>query len=184
MAYGIDFLFLVGQQGELVEGQLRLEQEAYAAFFAKSPRLKKKFIKGMAEVGLAVTEQDDAVMVEQYTVSRYDAGSQGIGGSVCATDAGELGQVSVCTLRFPGAWMRTTNRMRWMCCKQRFRLRSMTHIIDLHHDLAEMAYKPTSKIDGIFGWKIQYQGNRKIKASPFFEFEYDERLRTSACYAR
>jgi hypothetical protein len=49
--------------------------------------------------------------------------------------------------------------------------------LELHHVLSEMAYLPTIKIDGIFAWRIQYQGRRSIKSTPFFEFEYDERLK-------
>jgi hypothetical protein len=52
------------------------------------------------------------------------------------------------------------------------------HAAKLHHLLSEMAYKPTLEISGPSEWRIQYQGHRKIKATPFFEFEYDERLKS------
>ena len=54
MAYGIDYLYLVGKRGVSVNRRLRLDKEEYASFFAKSPRVKRKFLKGMEEVGLTV----------------------------------------------------------------------------------------------------------------------------------
>ena len=67
MAHGVDFLYLVGQQGVLVNSHLRLGKEDYASFFAKSPRVKRKFLTGMESVGLAVSEEDGAVMVGYAT---------------------------------------------------------------------------------------------------------------------
>jgi hypothetical protein len=49
------------------------------------------------------------------------------------------------------------------------------HAVALHHILAEMAYVPAIDIGGVHNWRIQYQGKRAIKATPLFEFEYDER---------
>ena len=50
-------------------------------------------------------------------------------------------------------------------------------VVELHHALGETAYMPILKIAGVFEWRIQCQGKRAIKATPFFEFEYDERQR-------
>jgi hypothetical protein len=63
LAVGVEYLYHVGQQGTPVEGQLRLAQDDYASFFAKSPRVKQKLVKGMGEVGLTVTEQDGAMTI-------------------------------------------------------------------------------------------------------------------------
>ncbi|MBN1579921.1 MAG: hypothetical protein JXA89_04410 [Anaerolineae bacterium] len=52
------------------------------------------------------------------------------------------------------------------------------HVVNLHHALAEMAYTPALNIGGVSEWRIQYQGKRAVKATPFFEFEYDERQKS------
>jgi len=63
MDHGIDFLWLLGRQGALVGEGLRLSREDYADYFAKSPRVKRKMLKGMAAAGLTVSELEDAVMI-------------------------------------------------------------------------------------------------------------------------
>ena len=53
MEFGIDFLWLLGRQGALVRDGLRLSREDYATYLAKSPRVKRKMLRGMAAVGQA-----------------------------------------------------------------------------------------------------------------------------------
>ena len=45
----------------------------------------------------------------------------------------------------------------------------------LHEFFLGLGYKPEFKIYGIFGWEVQYQGKRQIKASPLLRIEYSER---------
>jgi hypothetical protein len=49
------------------------------------------------------------------------------------------------------------------------------HAVELHTTLTGMGYQASLEIAGAHNWRVQYQGKRAIKSSPFFEYEYDER---------
>lgn len=176
MAYGIGFLYLAGCQGVLANGHLQLPKDDYAAFFAKSPRVKHKFLKGIEAVGLTVSEGDDAVFVgnEQYPnmMLALKALAQ-----ACQHRVNErmgkylFARCDYCALDMdyrPDA----LHVLQSVVSPAEFE-----RAVKLHHTLEGMAYAPALVIDGISGWKIQYQGQRAIKATPFFEVEYDERLK-------
>ena len=52
---------------------------------------------------------------------------------------------------------------------------SYENAINIHQTLSEMSYTSAISFGSVHEWKIQYKGKRKIKSTPFFEFEYDER---------
>jgi hypothetical protein len=47
----------------------------------------------------------------------------------------------------------------------------------LHQYFVDRKYTPSVAIRGVEYWMVQYQGSRKIKSTPFFQVEYQERYR-------
>jgi hypothetical protein len=174
MAYGIDFLYFVGQQGALVNRHLRLDKEDYASFFAKSPRVKRKFIDGMQKVGLTVSEQDDAMVVGNTHYPNMMLALKALA-EACGQRADvRMGKYLFARCDFralePDYQPDVLDMLRTVISPSAYE-----HVVELHHALVEMAYVPILRIGGVFEWRVQYQGKRAIKASPFFELEYDER---------
>jgi hypothetical protein len=174
MALGIDFLYLVGQQGILDKRYVRLSQEDYAAFFAKSPRVKHKLVRGMKEVGLTVSEQDGAMWVDNTHYPNMMLALKTLA-EACEQHADARMSrflFARCDVRAldPDYQPDMLEVLRTVMSPA-----ESERAVKLHHALAELAYVPVLKIDSVSSWRIQYQGKRAIKATPFFEFEYDER---------
>jgi hypothetical protein len=47
--------------------------------------------------------------------------------------------------------------------------------VELHNTLTGMEYQASLEVAGPHNWRVQYQGNRAVKSTAFFEYEYDER---------
>ena len=47
----------------------------------------------------------------------------------------------------------------------------------LHEYFTDKKYQAIVEIAGVYGWTVKYQGSRKIKATPFFQVDYQERCR-------
>jgi hypothetical protein len=174
LAVGVEYLYHVGQQGTPVEGQLRLVQEDYAAFFAKSPRVKQKLVKGMGEVGLTVSEQDDGIVIDNTHHPHMMPALKALTKACAQRDDERLANLlfARCDFRALDAAYQpdALELLRTALSPTEF-----DRAVELHHGLLEMAYVPTLGIGGVYNWRIQYQGKRAIKTTPFFEFEYDER---------
>lgn len=176
MEFGIDFLWLLGRQGALVRDGLRLSREDYATYLAKSPRVKRKMLRGMAAVGLTVSELDGAVMIAN---THYP------------TMMPALKALAVACLRFDDE--RMAKLLFTRCDFRTFELDYQPDVLDvlrtavssseyeqaveLHNALVGMAYAPSLGVGGAHDWSIRYQGRRAVKSTPFFEFQYDERRR-------
>jgi hypothetical protein len=176
MAYGVDFLYFVGQQGSLQDCHLRLDRKDYDSFFAKSPRVKRRIIKGMGKVGLTASEREDAVMIGN---THYPHMMPAL--TTLADACRQRSDKRMGTLLFARCDFRALDRdyqpdaldmLRTAVASSEFE-----HIIALHHALLEMGYAPRLRVGSISDWRIQYQGKRAIKATPLFEIEYDERLK-------
>jgi hypothetical protein len=177
MAHGIDFLYLVGQRGAWVNRHLRLTKEDYASFFAKSPRVKHKFLKGMQEVGLTVSEQDESMIAGNTQYPNMMLALKALAEACLQRDDKNLSRFLFARCDFGALDMDyqpdALDVLRTATSPSEY-----DHAVELHHILAEMAYVPVLKIGHVWDWKIQYQGKRAIKATPFFEFEYDDRQKS------
>jgi hypothetical protein len=171
---GVEYLSHIAQQGTCTEGQLRLAQGDYASFFAKSPRVKQKLVRGMGEVGLVVTEQDGAMLIGNSQHPHMMLALKTLAEACAKRDDTKLGAFlfARCDLRALDAEFEpdALDLLRTALSPTEFQ-----RAVELHRSLAEMVYVPALDIDGVHGWRIQYQGKRAIKTTPFFEFEYDER---------
>lgn len=174
MEYGIDFLYLIGKQGVLVDGNLHLDHQDAIAFFAKNPRVKRKFLKGMESVGLFLSEQDTEVVVSNPHYPHMMQALKKLA-ETCAHYADQrLGRFLFTRCDFRAL---NTDFQPDILDLQRHVLSSSSFksALQLHQNISKMFYVPTLNMGGVSEWRIQYQGNKKIKATPFLEFEYDKR---------
>jgi hypothetical protein len=174
MEYGIDFLLLTGEKGQLGDGNLILDSQDYTGFFVKNPRVKHKFLQGLQQVGLTITEQEKAISVSNPHYPYMMPALKTLAEACAKINDDRLGKFlfSRCDFRILDADYRpdVLDILQHVTSPHAY-----TTIKALNHTLGEMSYVPTLNIGSIHDWRIQYQGNRKIKSTPFFEFEYDER---------
>ncbi|MCG7851988.1 MAG: hypothetical protein MIO92_05645, partial [Methanosarcinaceae archaeon] len=177
MEYGIEFLYLIGNHGQLVDGNLHLSRQLTEAFFAKNPRVKRKFLKGMESAGLTVMDQDDGIIVRNIQYPRMMAALKSLAEACSRNSDSRVGRFlfSCCDFQVLKADFqpKISDMLRHVLSSSTYE-----RMLQLHEIMFDMSYVPTLNFGGISDWWIQYQGDRKIKSSPFLEFEYDERLKS------
>jgi hypothetical protein len=176
MDHGIDFLWLLSRQGSLVGEGLQLSREDYAAYLAKSPRVKRKMLRGMAAVGLTLTEADDGVMIANAHYPAMMPAFKALAEACLRLDDERLIRFlfTRCDFRVldAGYGPDVLDVLRTAVSPSEYEL-----AVELHNALVGMAYVPSLRVGGAYEWRIPYQGRRAVKSTPFFEFEYEERRR-------
>ena len=174
MGHGLDFVYLAGQQGKVVDRGLEMGREDYDAFLSKNARAKRKSLDGLREVGLGVDEEDGVIRVTNTRYPHMMPALQALVKACQARDDKAAQQMlfARCDLRAlePDYWPEALDVLRAVMPSSAYE-----HAVRLHHMLGEMGYKPNLRFANVFDWKVEYQGSRKIKSTPFFEFEYDDR---------
>ena len=174
MEFGLAFLALIGNKSTLDNRHIHLHKQDYSSFFNKSPRVKRKFIKGMETVGLLVREKENMVVLENIQYPNIMLSLLALAKACAQYENDRIGKfiLSRCDFKVlkPDYVPSVIDLLKTVLPQE-----ELENAVEIHQNLSEMSYQPTLNIGGIHEWRIQYQGNRKIKSTPFFEFEYDER---------
>lgn len=171
--YGLDFLFLLGQQGTLAGQTVQLEHDAYAAFLTKQPRVKKAFLKGMEAVGLSISETANGIEVQNIRYSEMMPALQVLA-QACAQNADEY----VRKFHFARCDFKALDPQYQLSVLDFLRMYSSSeyqHAVEIHTMLTGMGYTPTYTHAEVCDWEIKYQGKRAVKATPLFQFQYSIR---------
>lgn len=173
---GMDFLYLAGKEGQLDGQDLVLPLETCAAYIKRS-KSSKKFLQGLEGVGLAVTTAANCVVLHNDRYPKMMLALK-ILAEGCARYTGEnerLGSFlfARCDFRADGVY-----RPDAMELYRIFTPAELEHITQLHDYFMQRGFTLEYQISDIFSWEVKYQGNKKIKATPLFQIEYQDRYRT------
>lgn len=169
---GLDFLQAAGMRGTLQDTALIFDQNAVMTAL-KKPKTLKKFIQGLTNAGLRLEENDgQAVLTNTLYPAMMPALKALAQGCDQVADERE-GKFYFARCDFqvlkPGYRIQATD----LYCI--FNPADVAHLEQLHHFFLQKNYKPIVSIAGPFAWNVQYQGNKKIKSTPLFQVEYQER---------
>jgi hypothetical protein len=169
IATGLDFLMQAGTKGSLEEGALRLEN--YAATLEQSG-VKKKYLAGLDATGLAIALNGDRAV---FTSSRFAAmmpALQALATRCAAYPDQNLGRFlfACCDFRALGGY-----KPQALDLYRAFDDPARERVTDLHAYFSDQSYKTEIGIHAPFAWNVKYQGDRKIKATPLFQVDYDDR---------
>jgi hypothetical protein len=174
MATAVDYLYHAGRHGTRVADKLRLSQDDYASFFAKSPRVKRKLVQGMQSVGLTVSEQEDGVLIGNTTYTQMMPALGALSQACAQRDDQRLAATLFARCDFRALDAGFEPDLLTML-QTALTPTEYDRAVELHNTLTGMDYQASLEIAGVHNWRVQYQGNRTIKSSAFFEYEYDER---------
>jgi len=174
LAYAIDFLWLLAVKATPVDEGLQLSAEDYAAFLGKGPRVKRKVLKGMEDVGLSLAEAGGCVVAANGAYPAMMSGLQALGEACAQREDERLAKFLFARCDFraldPGYGPEPLDMLRASLSPSEYE-----HAVALHHRLGEMVYVPSLRLSDAGEWQVQYQGRRAVKSTPFFEFDYDGR---------
>jgi hypothetical protein len=166
---GLEFLFLAGLEG-IVEGELmRIADEDW---LLKTSKVEKKFTQGLDELGVSLRTQGGAVCLEAPRFPGMLAVLKALAQACAKIAPPHVGrfQFARCDLRaLDGYSPQPTDLLRSLGGENTRRS------LMLHEYFIGRNYIPLIGIHSPSQWLIQYQGDRKVKSTPLFQFDYDER---------
>lgn len=167
---GLDFLMLAGIQGQLENQDLILEDFPAAA---KASGIGPKFLQGLASSGLriALSGARSVLSSREYPAMMAALKTLALG---CAEHESErMGKFHFARCDFKAGTPAYDPDV--LELYRAFGPVDYSHVAQLHAFFSAKGYKTSLEIGRSFAWVVKYQGNRKIKATPLFQVEYEER---------
>jgi hypothetical protein len=170
---GLDFLRAAGQEGLLQGGNLVFDQEAYSGLI-KAAKIGQKFLQGLEGAGLTVNKTSTHVVLSNPRFPGMMPALKMLSHACQQYESENIRQFHFARCDFralePGYSVQAMDLFSIFSAQVFERLEA------LHEFMISMNYKPNCNIYGIFAWEVKYQGDRKIKGSPLFQVEYQERF--------
>lgn len=167
---GLDFLMLAGVCGRLKEWALILDD--YPATI-KDSAIKPKFLKGLGSSGLMITLSGDQAVLTSPQFPAMLPALKTLALGCAAFKAERIGKFHFARCDFRALDPHYEPDV--LELYQLFRLEEFERLSRLHTFFSAKGYKTSLDVGGPFAWTVKYQGNRKIKASPFFQVTFEER---------
>jgi hypothetical protein len=168
----LDFLIGAGVQGRLVGERLVLDQ---GADLVKQARVARKFLAGLESAGLAVTPEKDGLTLQNSQFPGMLPALQELANACTRFPRQQENQFHFARCDFgalqPGYGPQPMDLYR------DFAGADLPRLTALHEFFTGLGYHTTGGISEPFFWIVQYQGDRKIKSTPFFQVEYQDRYR-------
>lgn len=170
---GLAFLMEAGLNGRLDGQRLLLTPTQFAAALQK-PKPGRAFLRGLAGVGLVVDEGPEQAALRCPRYPAAPAGLQALAQACAAVTPANLGRFLFARCDF-GA-LRPGYRPAVLDMYAVFGPEMQARLAHLHDFFTARGYQAALEIAGVFAWNVKYQGSRKIKSSPLFQVEYQDRM--------
>jgi hypothetical protein len=169
IAAGLDFLILTGIQGTSEQGVLIVDD--YPGLIKQS-RVGKKFMIGLEKTGLVISQAKSTGVIENRSFPEMMPALQALAKACAAYDSAQVGR-----FLFAGCDFRALQGYQPQAADlyRVFEGEDYARAAELHTYFSDRHYKTEIGIGGTFAWTVKYQGDRKVKASPLFQVEYEER---------
>jgi hypothetical protein len=169
IAAGLEFLILAGSQGKL-QGEALVVENASALI--KQAKVKTAFLEGFSRAGLQVSMTGDTAVLASSDYPEMMPALAALAASCARFDPPNVGrfQFARCDLNaMRGSLPQVEDLYR------AFEGQDYDRAIRLHEYFVRQNYKVILTINGLTGWLAQYQGDRKVKSSPLYQVQYDDR---------
>ena len=169
---GLDFLLAAGVDGHLDGDSLVLAEGSQAI---KQSKIGRKFLQGLETAGLTVATADERVTLHN---SRFPAMMPAL--QVLANACARYPRHQETLFHFARCDFRA---LQPGFCPQPMDFYRETAGADLprltvlHEFFTGLGYHTIYGVSEPFYWSVEYQGDRKIKATPLLQVEYQERFR-------
>jgi len=173
VAAGLDFLMMAGIQGRLDGGGLVVDG---GSALVKQSKVSKAFLHGMDCVGLRLAlVKDQGTLVNGMYPTMMPA-LQALARSCAGYENDRVGKLmfAACDFRALNGYLPQAEDLIRV-----FDGEDYERAAKLHGYFTGKNYKTEIGIGGPFAWNVKYQGDRKVKASPLFQIDYEERYARS-----
>ncbi len=172
IAKALEFLMLAGVKGTLTQHDLAITESEYAAFLGKSKPLKT-MLAGMESAGLAIHLQEGSASLSSDRFPKMFLALKYLAQACAANSDVKDGRFSFARCEFRA--LQPGYKVQVLDIFHVIQGEDYRHLEELHQFFVERGYKIEANFYNHYGWEVTYQGDRKIKASPWFEVHYEER---------
>jgi len=167
------FLMAAALNGRVEGGLLRLGPEEAAALKKSKPL--RAFLQGMQPAGLALVEGEPPALACERFAAMLPAW-QSLAAACAQHPSPELGRFHFARCDFRA--LRKDHRPEALELYRVFGAEDYARLAELHAYYTRNGYKPEVHVHDVAAWLVQYQGNKKIKSTPLFQIEYQDRYRS------
>jgi hypothetical protein len=164
---GLDFLMLAGIHGVFEGNAFFLEE--YGSWVKKS-NISPKFSQGLETAGLLRHENSGRLESTQFP--EMMPALQALAKSCSEYKSDTLGKFQFGRCDFRALQQYSPEAIDLY---RVFEGEDYARTTELHQYFDEKNFKTQCDIHGPSAWVVKYQGNRKVKATPLFQIEYEER---------
>jgi hypothetical protein len=172
IARGLDFLARAGQEGQLVGQDLALDS---GAELVKQTKVGKKFLLGLETAGLAILPEGDRLVLRNSQFPAMMTALQALAKACAQYTSPRAGRFHFARADFRA--LQPDYCPQALDLYRDFAGDDLPRLTQLHEFFGGLGYQPTTEISEPFAWNVDYQGNRKIKATPLLQVLYAERYR-------
>lgn len=171
IAQGLDFLLAAGTWGRL-DGQDLLIVPWDEATYLPKPRTARKFLEGMAPLGLALTVSGDRAVLRNTRFPAMMPALQAMAQRCSQHADPQMGRFHFDRCDYKALAQDEPEPLEMY---RIFNAADFERIAELHAFFTGRGYKPIIEVHGVSAWVVKYQGKRTVKASPLFQVEFQDR---------
>ena len=172
---GLDCLMEVGKVGGIQGDTLSVKQTDYSALYGNVKNKRQTLTAFLEGAGFHIQEGGERVMLVQEKHPGMLPALKALASACAGYSDVKLGKFNFARCDFralDGKFHPGPQDLYRVFVPEDFE-----KVRELDEYLSGLGYKPEFQIYGGHGWEVQYQGKRKIKASPLVRVEYSERFR-------
>lgn len=171
----LDFLMHAGKSGTLAGAALHVSLDETLAGMKRS-RNTMKFLQGMRLAGLIIIEDAQAWRLENTRFPAMMSALQALARVCAAHPQANIGRLNFARCDFQ-ALTRPDYEPDVLALYRAFNETDARQLGVLHAFFTERGYHTELGMGGKFDWVVKYQGNKKVKSTPLFQVEHQERYR-------
>ena len=168
----LDFLMAAGKTGSLAGDDLVIDPATSEGYFKKA-RSAKKFLPGLAALGLGVNVTPEMTVLTCRQFPAMMPALQALAAACAMVPDERAGRFYFARCDFKA--LKKGYTVDPLDLYGIYNPADFEHAAQLHEFFTGLGYKTEVTIAGVEYWNVKYQGNRKIKASPLFQMDFDER---------
>ncbi len=168
---GMDFLRLAGLHGTMDEHGLVLED---ASGIIRQSGMKKNFLSGLEATGLVFSHLEELTRLTYPGFPAMMPALKALAASCSAYADEKQGRFMFLTSDFRALCGYTPRAMDLYCAFSGWEYEMVS---DLHRYFEDRNFKTIIAIHAPHAWVVKYQGDRKVKNTPLFQIDYEERYR-------
>ncbi len=169
IAAGLDFLLLAGVRGSPADQALRVEG---LAELLKQCKIGRQFVQGLARAGLTVQTDGGAAELRSAQFPHMLPALHALANGCAAYQNEWMGKFQFSRCDFRALQQAEPDAPELY---RVFGEEVCSRLMRLHQYFSQRNYRAVCEVRSVSAWSVKYQGDKKVKATPLFQVDIDDR---------